>query len=188
MKKRILSVLLCAVMVLSMLTACGGGSNAGNTEQNGGETTTIKVAAIETAYGAEMWQEVANAFEAETGIKVELTTDKNLEDVIGPSMQGGTYPDVIHLATGREAGLTEQFIKGNLIQDITDVLSMTVPGESKKVSDKIAGGFTETALTNPYGDGKTYLAPMFYSPCGLFYNADLLADKGWEVPTTWEEM
>ncbi|WP_436714116.1 hypothetical protein, partial [Faecalibacterium prausnitzii] len=23
----------------------------------------------------------------------------------------------------------------------------------------------------PYGDGKTYLAPMFYSPCGLFYNA-----------------
>ena len=190
MKKRILSVLLCAVMVLSMLTACGGGNNGGgNTEQNGGETTkTIKVAAIETAYGAEMWQEVAKAFEAETGIKVELTTDKNLEDVIGPSMQGGTYPDVIHLATGREAGLTEQFIKGNLIQDITDVLSMTVPGESKKVSDKIAGGFTETALTNPYGDGKTYLAPMFYSPCGLFYNADLLADKGWEVPTTWEEM
>ena len=27
MKKRILSVLLCAVMVLSMLTACGGGNN-----------------------------------------------------------------------------------------------------------------------------------------------------------------
>ena len=190
MKKRILSVLLCAVMVLSMLTACGGGNNGGgNTEQNGGETAkTIKVAAIETAYGAQMWKDVAAAFEAETGIKVELTIDKNLEDVIGPSMQGGTYPDVVHLATGREAGLTEQFIKGQLIADITDVLSMTVPGETKKVSEKIAGGFTETALTNPYGDGKTYLAPMFYSPCGLFYNADLLADKGWEVPTTWEEM
>ena len=190
MKKRILSVLLCAVMVLSMLTACGGGNNGGgNTEQNGGETAkTIKVAAIETAYGAQMWKDVAAAFEAETGIKVELVTDKKLEDVIGPSMQGGDYPDVIHLATGREAGLTEQFIKGNMIADITDVLSMTVPGETAKVSDKIAGGFTETALTNPYGDGKTYLAPMFYSPCGLFYNADLLADKGWEVPTTWEEM
>ena len=190
MKKRILSVLLCAVMVLSMLTACGGGNNGGgNTEQNGGETAkTIKVAAIETAYGAQMWKDVAAAFEAETGIKVELTIDKNLEDLIGPSMQGGSCPDVVHLATGREAGLTEQFIKGKLIADITDVLSMTVPGETKKVSEKIAGGFTETALTNPYGDGKTYLAPMFYSPCGLFYNADLLADKGWEVPTTWEEM
>ena len=38
-------------------------------------------------------------------------------------MQGGEYPDVIHLATGREAALTEQFIKGHMITDITDVLS-----------------------------------------------------------------
>ena len=150
--------------------------------------TTISVAAIETAYGSEMWQEVADAFTAGAGIAVDLTTDKNLEDVIGPSMQGGEYPDVIHLATGREAGLTEQFIKDNMIADITDVLSMTVPGETAAVSDKIAGGFTETSLTNPYGDGKTYLAPMFYSPCGLFYNAGLLEEKGWEVPTTWDEM
>jgi N-acetylglucosamine transport system substrate-binding protein len=86
-------------------------------------------------------------------------------------MQGGEYPDVIHLATGREAALTEQFIKGHMITDITDVLSMKVPGEDKLVSEKIAGGFTDTSLTNPYGDGKTYLAPMFYSPCGLFYNS-----------------
>ena len=131
---------------------------------------------------------VCDAFTEQTGIKVELTTDKNLEEVIGPSMQGGDYPDVIHLATGREAALTEQFIKGNLIADITDVLSMQVPGEEAIVSDKIAGGFTETSLTNPYGDGKTYLAPMFYSPCGLFYNAGLLKEKNWEVPTTWDEM
>ena len=87
-----------------------------------------------------------------------------------------------------KAALTEQFIKGNLIADITDVLSMTVPGESKKVSEKIAGGFTDTSLTNPYGDGKTYLAPMFYSPCGLFYNAGFLKEKGWDVPKTWDEM
>ena len=32
------------------------------------------------------------------------------------------------------------------------------------------------------------MAPMFYSPCGLFYNAKLFEDKGWEVPTTWDEM
>ena len=150
--------------------------------------TTISVAAIETAYGSEMWTQVCEAFTEETGIEVELITDKNLEDVIGPSMQGGEYPDVIHLATGREAALTEQFIKGNLIAEITDVLSMTVPGEEAVVSDKIAGGFTETSLTNPYNDGKTYLAPMFYSPCGLFYNKALLEEKGWEVPTTWDEM
>ena len=149
---------------------------------------SIQVAAIETAYGSEMWTKVAEAFTAQTGIEVDLITDKQLEDVIGPAMQGGEFPDVIHLATGRPAGLTEQFIKDNIILDITDVLSMKVPGEDKLVSEKIAGGFTSTSLTNPYGDGKTYLAPMFYSPCGLFYNAGLFEEKGWTVPTTWDEM
>ncbi|MTR48278.1 carbohydrate ABC transporter substrate-binding protein, partial [Pseudoflavonifractor sp. BIOML-A11] len=161
------------------------------TPDNTASDVTISVAALASGYEDTypgMWQEVCDAFTAQTGIKVELTSDKSLEDVIGPAMQGGEYPDVVHLATGREKGLTDQFIKDNQIAEITDVLSMTVPGEDVKVSDKIAGGFTDTALTNPYGDGKTYLAPMFYSPCGLFYNAGLFEQKGWEVPTTWDEM
>ena len=189
--------LFAGALALSMsmsLVACGGGNTTPSTNENDGDPyakfagTTISVAAIETAYGTKMWEDVAAAFEEETGIKVNLTTDKNLEDVIGAAMQGGEFPDVIHLATGRPAGLTEQFIKDNNIAEITDVLSMTVPGEDVKVSDKIAGGFTDTSLTNPYGDGKTYLAPMFYSPCGLFYNAGLFEEKGWTVPTTWDEM
>lgn len=191
MKKKLLSVFLCTSMVASLVAGCGGGGQQPDNTESGGSTaegTTIKVAALETGYGADMWSEVCDAFEAQTGIKVELTTDKKLEDVIGPSMQGGDYPDVIHLSTGREAALTEQFIKGNLIADVTDVLSMKVPGEDVKVSDKIAGGFTDTSLTNPYGDGKTYLMPMFYSPCGLFYNAGLLEEKGWTLPKTWDEM
>ena len=193
--KKTIALLLVLVLALGMLAGCGGSNDtaeapAADSGDTAAETPAaeISVAAIETAYGSEMWQQVAEAFTAETGIKVNLTTDKNLEDVIGPAMQGGEFPDVIHLATGREAGLTEQFIKDNNIADITDVLSMTVPGEDVTVADKIAGGFTETSLTNPYGDGKTYLAPMFYSPCGLFYNAGLFAEKGWEVPTTWDEM
>lgn len=184
MKKRLVSLLLCLAMVAAMFAGCG--SKDDDTKDNA--DVTLKVAAIETAYGSDMWKEVCEAFTAETGIKVDLTTDKKLEDVIGPSMQGGDYPDVVHLATGREAGLTEQFIKDNLLADITDVLSMTIPGEETKVSDKIIPGFVGTSVTNPYNDGKTYLAPMFYSPCGLFYNKTLLAEHNWEVPTTWDEM
>ena len=199
--KKLLALVLVFMLALGVLSACGttettpsdtpaSGTDAAAPE--GGDSAepagSIKVAAIETAYGTQMWVDVCAAFTEATGIEVELVTDKNLEDVIGPAMQGGEYPDVIHLATGREAGLTEQFIKDKNIADITDVLSMTVPGEDVTVSEKIAGGFTETSLTNPYGDGKTYLAPMFYSPCGLFYNAGLFEEKGWEVPTTWDEM
>ena len=211
--KKLLSMILASVMVLSLLAGCGGGNNQAPSQNDkpqqsedknsepapsepsepeapaaGGSITVAALASgYEEAYPG-MWQEVCDAFTAETGVKVNLICDKNLEDVIGPSMQGGDFPDVIHLATGREKGLTEQFIKDRNIAEITDVLSMTVPGESVKVSDKIVGGFTDTSVTNPYNDGKTYLAPMFYSPCGLFYNAGLFEEKGWTVPATWDEM
>ena len=189
--KKILGLTLAASMTLSLLTACGGTTNQqGGTD--GEETTaggSIKVAAIETSYGTEVWQQVCDAFTEQTGIEVELVTDKKLEDNIGPAMQGGEYPDVVHLAVGREAGLTEQFIKDKNIAEITDVLSMTVPGEEVTVGEKTIPGFVnDNSTTNPYADGKTYLAPMFYSPCDLFYNKGLFEEKGWEVPTTWDEM
>ena len=202
--KKLLALLLVFVLALGVLSACGTTeTTTSNPPAEDGDTTpagddatlasdvTISVAALASGYEETypgMWQEVCDAFTAETGINVELVVDKNLEDVIGPAMQGGEFPDVIHLATGREAGLTEQFINDKLIADITDVLDMTVPGEETTVGDKIIEGFTDTSATNPYGDGKTYLAPMFYSPCGLFYNAGLFEEKGWTVPTTWDEM
>ena len=186
--KKFIALLLAMVMTMA-LVACGGTTTEEPAGDEGTETvTTIKVAAIETAYGSQVWADVAAAFEAETGIKVELTTDKNLEDVISGPMQNGEYPDVVHLATGRPAGLTEQLIKANGMHDLTNMLATTIPGESATPADKIVGGFTETSITSPYGDGKTYLAPMFYSPCGLFYNAKLFEEKGWTVPTTWDEM
>lgn len=173
--KKLLSILMALAMLMSVASVASA-------------EETLKVAAIETAYGSDMWVKVCEAFTAQTGIKVDLTTDKNLEDVIGASMKAGDYPDVVHLATGRPAGLTETMIKENLLENITDVLSMTVPGEDKLVSEKIAGGFAESSLTCPYGDGALYMAPMFYSPCGLFYDANLLKTKGWELPKTWDEM
>lgn len=151
--------------------------------------STLKVAVLESAYGSEMWEKVCSEFEKVVGdTNVVLTAEKNLEDVIGSQMKSGYYPDVVHLATGREAGLTETMIKEGALTDLSDVLDKTIPGERVKVSDKIILGFTDTLATNPYKNGKTYLAPMFYSPCGLFYNADLLSQYGWSLPTTWEEM
>ena len=210
--KKVISALLVMTMTASLFAGCGSktedapaatedtSTDAAQTEEEAPaadaeeepaqvEEQVLKVAAFEGGYGADMWSEVAAAFEAShPGVTVELTIDKKLEDVISPSMKAGDYPDVVHLATGREAALTETLTKENALLPLTDVLEMTVPGEDVKVKDKIIPGFLDTLATNPYGDGVTYYAPMFYSPCGLFYNAGLLKEKGWEVPTTWEEM
>lgn len=213
--KKMLAVTLAAVLTASAITGCGGSTGgdtpapaaeggsteseaadtgAAGTESNEGAAAgevnqVLKVAAFEGGYGAELWTEACKAFEAaHPGVQVELTIDKKIEDVISPSMKAGDYPDVVHCATGREAGLTETLTKEKGLLPLTDVLEMTVPGEDVTVKDKIVPGFTDTLATNPYGDGVTYYAPMFYSPCGLFYNAGLLKEKGWEVPTTWDEM
>ncbi len=195
MKKKLLSALLCVAMVASLVVGCGAKEEApaaeapAATEEATEEAAAVvKVAAVETAYGADIWKDVAAGFEAATGIKVELTVDKNLEDVISPDMKAGNFPDVIMRAVGAESGLTETFIKDNNLVELTDVLALTVPGEDVTVGDKMLGGFTDNTITKPYGDDKVYLMPMFYSPCGLFYNAGLFEEKGWEVPTTWDEM
>ena len=187
-KKKLISLVLAGTMVFG-LAACG--SNGGDKKSEGDSSDSdkvVKVAVVETAYGADMWNDVAAAFEKETGVKVELTIDKNIEDVIQPQMKSGEYPDVIMRAVGSESAITETFIKDNNVEELTDVLDMTVPGEDAKVGDKILPGFTENSIVNPYGDGKTYLMPMFYSPCGLFYDANLFKTKGWDVPETWDDM
>lgn len=180
--KKFLALFLTALMLAGIFTGC---------KKKEKDSGILRVAALSSGYEATksgMWKEVCDAFTSQTGIKVELTLEKNLEDVISASMQGGDFPDVVMLATGREAGLTEQFIQDKNLTDLTDVLKMKVPGEEKTVKEKLAGGFVDSVATNPYGDGKTYLMPMFYSPCGLFYNAGLFEQKGWEVPETWDEM
>lgn len=204
--KKVLCVAMAALTAFGA-AACGGnttgnaGADTGSVTADGteasdatdaeasGDNQVLKVAAVETAYGAQIWQDVCAAFEAShPGVTVELTIDKKLEDVITPEMKSGIYPDVIMRAVGGEQALTETFVKDNNVEDLTDVLSMTVPGEDVTVGDKILPGFVDNSITNPYGDGKTYLMPMFYGPCGLFYNQGLLEEKGWTVPTTWDEM
>ena len=144
----------------------GNTADAENTDTPTYEEQTLKVAAFEGGYGADMWSEVVKAFEAShPGVTVELTIDKKLEDVISPAMKAGDYPDVVHLATGREAALTETLTKENALLPLTDVLDMTVPGEDVKVKDKIIPGFLDTLATNPYGDGVTYSTEIGRASC-----------------------
>ena len=193
--KRFMSLALVGALSLSLLAGCGpkeptdGSASASGSQQPAAES--IQVAVLQSAYmdkHPDMWKDVCDAFTAQTGIKVDLVADKQLEAVIGPQIKSGKSPDFVHLAMGRPDAMTETFIKDNALAEVTDVLDMKIPGEEVTVKEKMSKGFTDSTTTNPYGDGKTYLAPMFYGPCGLFYNAGLLKEKGWEVPTTWDDM
>ncbi|MBV7505569.1 carbohydrate ABC transporter substrate-binding protein [Bacillus sp. sid0103] len=192
MKKKFLLSGMTAWLSLSLIACQNSETTNGDDSKDGkdsGNKQTLQVAALESAYGKDMWTKVIDAYEdANQNVNVELTVDKNLEDAISPNMKAGNYPDVVLLGTGRKLALTETLIKDKALEDITDVFDKKVFGEDAKVKDKLVPGFTDTLATSPYNDGKTYMAPMFYSPTGLFYNAALLKEKGWEVPKTWDEM
>ncbi len=182
MKKK---VLLSSAALLASLTlaACNNANKTEKGSEASKEKTTIKLAALESGYGGEMWPAIIKAYEeANPNVKVELTQSKEIEDVITPQMKAGDYPDIVMLALGRKAGLPETLIKEKGLADLSDVFDMKVYGEDKKVSEKLLNNVLGSTVTDPYGDGKHYLAPMFYAPTGLFYNEGLFKQKGWEVP------
>lgn len=78
MKKKILCTMMSMVMVASLFAGCGTDSGKENSASDTSKTkeagTTISVAAIETAYGSEMWQKVADAFTEETGTFIDKTS------------------------------------------------------------------------------------------------------------------
>ncbi|CAM2079261.1 MULTISPECIES: carbohydrate ABC transporter substrate-binding protein [Clostridia] len=195
MRFKKLSFILSALIATTLFAGCGNSSSTDSGKESSttvntdsGEEKVLKIAALEGGRGVAHWEKLVENFEeSHEGVKVELTTASNLEEVIRPQIQGGNIPDLIYLATGRPEALTETFINEQALHDLTNVMNMTVPGESVKVKDKILDGFLDTSSTSPYGDGKTYLAPLFYSPTGLFYNKGLFEEKGYDVPKTWDE-
>lgn len=187
MKKKVL-LSSAALLAAVSLAACGNNSNStsktDSTSQGASkEKVTLKLAALESGYGAEMWPAIIKAYEeANPNVKVELTQSKEIEDKIAPQMKAGDYPDIVMLALGRKQGLPETLIKEKALADLSDLFDKKVYGEDKKVSEKLLNNVLGTTVTDPYGDGKHYLAPMFYAPTGLFYNEGLFKSKGWEVP------
>ncbi len=183
-----------AILASLTLVACGGGntSESSSTSEASSATddkVTLKFAALESGYGAEMWPEIIEAYQkANPNVTVELNQNKEIEDVLSPQMKAGDFPDVVMVSVGRQKALPETLLKEKAIADISDVFTKKVYGEDVTVKDKILNGVVGSTITDPYADGKQYMAPMFYAPTGMFYNKTLLKDKGWEVPKNMDEM
>ena len=67
------------------------------------------------------------------------------------------------------------FASKGLVGDISDVWKNL--GELSDAFKKAATG----------DDGKQYFVPLYYYPWAVHYRKSLFADKGYKVPTTWDE-
>jgi N-acetylglucosamine transport system substrate-binding protein len=185
-----------ATIMVASLAACSSETDDTNgttdsseqADADPGEATTLQMAALEGGYGTQLYYDAIEAFEElNPGVEIELTISRSIEDEITPNMQAGRFPDVVVLGQGRAAALTETLIRDQALEELTDVLSMTVPGEDVTVGDKLTDGIAGSLGTNPYGDDRTFLMPLNYSPTGLVYDQGLFDEMGWDLPTAQDE-
>lgn len=184
--RKLMALALVSAMATSMLAGCGSsddsGKDSGKDADKGSEETILKVAAFEGGNGTQIWEDIAKAFEeSHDGVKVELEMSPELDKDLTKAIQNGDVPDVVYYNLGQPSGFTETMLKEEAIADISDVFD-------DELKDKMLDGILDGTDAQPYGDGKIYLAPIFYTPTGFWYNATLVGEgKQYEIPTTWDE-
>lgn len=184
--RKLMALALVSAMATSMLAGCGSsddsGKDSGKDADKGSEETVLKVAAFEGGNGTQIWEDIAKAFEeSHDGVKVELEMSPELDKDLTKAIQNGDVPDVVYYNLGQPSGFTETMLKEEAIADISDVFD-------DELKDKMLDGILDGTDAQPYGDGKIYLAPIFYTPTGFWYNATQVGEgKQYEIPTTWDE-
>ena len=85
------------------------------------------------------------------------------------------YPDVV--AIGGDASYAD-FVDSNILADVSEY-----PGMEKvqPAYQEIMKSVTYVPMDGIYG------VPYIANAAGMLYNKDMFAEKGWELPTTWEE-
>lgn len=179
--KKVTALLLSVAMIATLAAGCGSSDKKEDAGKDGKKV--LKVAAFEGGNGAQIWKNIEKAFEEENkDVDVELHLSSELDKDLTKDIKNGNVPDVVYYNLGQQSGFTETMLKEKAIADISDVFD----DELKK---KLVPGITENAAAQPYGDGKIYLAPIMYTPTGLWYNKDLFEgpNKKYDLPTTWDE-
>lgn len=175
----------CSALVLATLVAgCGSkGSDDGKKEvpTNADGKRILKFDAFSGGNGEDVWKDIKAAFEtANPEVAVELRFEQDLPSVLNKENASGTYSDVVYYNLGQATAFTETQLNSGEVLDISDVM--------KEVNGNLDTQYVD-AVSQYFGDGKSYMAPIMYTPAGLYYNTNLVGEgKEYAMPTTWDDM
>ena len=167
--KKIIALLLVLTMALS-LAACG---NKPVAEDDGTATVTM----IAAQYGNETaawWADFEAKFEAANeniDLVVDVVSWNDIYTVVNTRIANGEAPDLLNI---------------DVFADY-QADGLLLPAE-EWVSETTYAKFFPSFLEQSVVDGTVWAVPDLASARALYYNADILAAAGVEVPTTWEEL
>ena len=162
--KKIIAMLLVLVMVLS-LCACGAKD----------EKVTLNVIAAE--YGTQTkawWAGFEKDFEAANqniDLVVDVVSWNDIYTVVNTRISNNDAPDILNI------DVFADYQADGLLLPAKDY-----------ISEATYAKFYQSFLDQSVVDGTVWAVPDLASARAMYYNADILAAAGVEVPTTWDEL
>lgn len=165
-----------------LLGACGGGDNSGDGDGggNGGgdaEPTELGFFTDKAAWEPQ-FDEMNAASEAADQSTLSFTgySDAAAYDAfIKQAFRTNDKPDLFTWHTGGQLG---ELVEAGLVAETTDLWEAAAEN----------GDVPEGLIENYTYDGKQYCVPLNVVYWVMYYNKQVYADNGLEVPTTWDEL
>lgn len=195
---RILCVIVAAVMMLSLLSACGGAAKTADTTVQ--ESSQLAKAAESTAPAAKApakektivfyteWMEgtpggdkvreqVKKYEQANPGIKVEIRSvpSQDFDKFFKTAVSGNEKIDVVEVNV--------QFFRDYVTKKLLSDLSDKIDKEKTPVYDMGWDQLKYFAM-----DGKIYGIPSKLNTCGIYYNKAVFKKYNLEIPKTWDDI
>jgi len=190
-QRRIVTASALALTATLLVSACGGSSDSDagsadvDTAPDGtGQTLTVWTYEDETSAMGIAWDKAMELFTEETGAKVDYQL-KSFEQINASASQvlnSDSAPDILEYNKGNATSglLSSQ----GLLSDLTPAV------EAYGWEDKLTPSLQTTARYSDLGvmgSGNYYGIPNYGEYVEVYYNKDLFAENGLEVPTTLDE-
>lgn len=173
------TTLTAAVAAGAMLTlaACGGDDDGGDSTGGGeGGTTTLGFFTDKAAWEPSF--DDMNVASEDDGFVLSFTgySDAPAYDAfIKQAFRTDEKPDLFSWHTGAKL---EELVEADLVAPTTDIWDEAI--EAGYVDEGMAADFTY--------DGEQYCVPLLKAPWVMYYNKQVFADHGIEVPETWDDL
>lgn len=195
MTKKWLALLLVIAMCISLFIGCTGdkveedaGADSGQeAAANGAKDysgTTFEVLQMVGGQGEMASAVTAKLEEVYPGLKTEVVYDHGAADIMRERTLAGDPPDqfTVNVNWYNHYSAIEEGIVLPFEETLFDEPCVDDP--TKKMSDVIDMAYFGYGVV----DGKHYLMPEVMYLGGLWYDANMFEEMGYEVPKTWDEM
>ena len=181
--KRTTTAVAAALAGALALTGCTGQSGGGGDTDD--STLTIWHYENEDSAMGKAWAEAITIFEEENPdvtVDVEKQTFEQIQKNAKIVLTGDDVPDVMEFNKGNATA--GQLAAQGLLTPLTDAAT------ERGWDEKLTGSLATTATYDEQGlmgSGEWYGVPNYGEFVGVYYNKDMFAEHGLEVPTTLEE-